>query len=262
MTPLTCLIVDDEPLARGRLSLLLRESGAEVVGEASNGAESLERVGALRPDVLFLDIEMPGLDGFDVVDLLDPATRPAIVFVTAFDTYAVRAFDVHAVDYLTKPVRPARLKTALDRLADAAGRANAARRIDAMLDDAAASPPPAESGAALDVLTLKAGRKLWVLAAGDIARFEADSKITLAHPFPGRAPGDRPGVVEFTLDALESRLDARTFVRVHRSVLVNVRAIRELVPWFSGTYRVRLSDGSEVPLARRRVASVRALLGG
>ncbi|MEO0556601.1 MAG: response regulator [Bacteroidota bacterium] len=263
MTPLRCLIVDDEPLARERMDLLLRESGANVVGSASNGTEALEQVAVLRPDVLFLDIEMPGLDGFDVVDLLDPETRPAIVFVTAFDAYAVRAFDVHAIDYLTKPVRPARLKTALDRLASSTQRARAAEQIEAMLDsELAPVEPPTPDTPSLDRLTLQAGRRLWVVATQDIARIEAESKTTMAYPFPGVTPGDRPGLVDFTLDALEARLDPRQFVRVHRSVLVNVRAVRELVPWFSGTYRVRLSDGADVPLARRRVAAVRALLGG
>ena len=262
MTPLRCLIVDDEPLARERMALLLRESGAEVVGAASNGTEALEQAAKLNPDVLFLDIEMPGLDGFDVVDLLDPETRPAIVFVTAFDAYAVRAFEVHAVDYLTKPVRPARLKATLDRLASSTQRARASTQIDALLDGELAPPPRPPESTPLDRLTLQSGRRLWVVATGDIARSEAESKTTMVYPFPEVTPGDRPGLVDFTLDALEARLDARQFVRVHRSVLVNVTAIRELVPWFSGTYRVRLSDGAEVPLARRRVATVRSILGG
>ena len=253
MMPLRCLI-----------ALLLREAGGvEVVGEASSGAEALEQTAALAPDVLFLDIEMPGLDGFDVVDLLDPADRPAVVFVTAFDAYAVRAFDVHAVDYLTKPVRPARLREALARLRDVSVQADAARQLDALIAGTSESAGKTEPDAApLDRLTLQAGRHLWVVAADDVARVEAEAKLTVAHPFPGVTPGDRPGLVDFTLDALEARLDPRRFVRVHRSVLVNVRAIRELVPWFSGTYRVRLSDGTDVPLARRRVAAVRALLGG
>ena len=272
--PLRCLVVDDEPLARQRLALLLAETGAEVVGEASGGREALEVVAALAPDVLFLDVEMPGLDGFDVVDLLPPEARPAVVFVTAFSDYAVRAFDVHAVDYLTKPVRPARLRETLERLAPPEARRRAAGALGALVAPEAAPPeaPPREASgepAPLDRLTLAAGGKLWVLAAGDVLRFEADAKQTLAVPFPhadptrGRlASGDLRATVDFTLDALERRLDAARFLRVHRSVLVNARGVRELVPWFSGTYRVRLADGAEVPLARRRVAAVRTLLGG
>jgi two-component system LytT family response regulator len=264
---LRCLIVDDEPLARERLRLLLGESGApvEVVGEAATGAEALERTAALAPDVLFLDIEMPGLDGFDVVDLLDPAARPAVVFVTAYDAYAVRAFDVAAADYLTKPVRPARLRETLARLRTPADRRDADRRLDALLD----APPPAPGAPPLERLTLSTGQHLWVLGADDILRFEAEQKLTVAVPFPhadptrGRlASGRLRATVDFTLDALEARLDAARFLRVHRSVIVNARAVRELVPWFSGTYRIRLADGAEVPLARRRVAAVRALLGG
>ncbi len=257
--PLRCLVVDDEPLARQRLALLLAEAGgAEVVGEAADGRGALEQIAALAPDVVFLDVEMPGLGGFDVVDLLDPDARPAVVFVTAYDAYAVRAFDVHAVDYLTKPVRAARLRQALDRLRQASAREEAAARLGALVD-APATPP---GGERLDRLTLSVGRRLVVVPAGEVARFEAEDKVTVAHPFPGAGLAGKPGTVDFTLDALGARLDGRQFVRVHRSVLVNVRAVRELVPWFSGTYRVRLVDGAEVPLARRRVAEVRALLGG
>ncbi len=259
-TPLRCLIVDDEALARERLGLLVAEAGgAVVVGEAAGGREALEQVAARAPDVLFLDVEMPGLDGFDVVDLLDPAARPAVVFVTAFDAYAVRAFDVHAVDYLTKPVRPARLREALGRLRDRAARDATGARLDALLAPATQARPP---GAPLARLTLNVGGRLVVVPAADVQRFEADDKATVATPFPGGGLAGRPGLVEFTLDTLEARLDAAQFVRVHRSVLVHVRAVRELVPWFSGTYRVRLVDGTEVPLARRRAAAVRALLGG
>ena len=265
--PLRCLVVDDEPLARERLSLLLTEAGgAEVVGEAADGRAALERVAALAPDVVFLDVEMPGLGGFDVVDLLDPEDRPAVVFVTAFDAYAVRAFDVHAVDYLTKPVRASRLRQALDRLRQASARADAVARLGALADGPPVAAPegraPDGDGVPLDRVTLLVGRRLVVVPTGDVARFEAEDKATVAHPFPGAGLVGKPGTVDFTLDALGARLDGRQFVRVHRSVLVNVRAVRELVPWFSGTYQVRLVDGAEVPLARRRAAEVRALLGG
>lgn len=263
--PLRCLLADDEPLARARLRLLLGESGADVdvVGEAGTGAEALELAAALRPDVLFLDIEMPGLDGFDVVDLLDPDDRPAVVFVTAFDAYAVRAFDVHAVDYLTKPVRPARLRETLARLETVAGRRAAGARVEALLAPAPQPPVPP-----LARITLRAGERMWVLGVDAVLRFEAEAKRTVAVPFPhadpthGRlADGGLRATVDFTLDALAARLDDR-FLRVHRSVIVNARAVQELVPWFSGTYRIRLADGAEVPLARRRVAEVRTLLGG
>lgn len=260
MPELRALIVDDEPLARERLRLLLAEAGGlAVVGEASDGASALEQIAALAPDVVFLDIEMPGLGGFDVVELLDVARRPAVVFVTAFDAYAVRAFDVHAVDYLTKPVRAARLRETLARLQ--ADRSAAGRRLDAFLDadwadaERLAEPP-------LERVTLAAGRRLRVVPVRDIARFEALDKVTVAVPV--RAP-DATGArlhptVDFTLDALGARLPG--FLRVHRAHLVNADVVRELVPWFSGTYRVRLAGGDEVPLARRRVAAVRALLGG
>ena len=261
--PLRCLIVDDEPLARERLALLLAEAGGvEVVGEAGDGRAALERIAEYAPDVVFLDVEMPGLGGFDVVDLLAPDNRPAVVFVTAFDAYAVRAFDVYAVDYLTKPVRAARLRQALDRLRESSAREAAVARLGALVDGADDATEADGAGAPLDRLTLSVGRRLVVVPTSEVARFEAEAKVTMAHPFPGAGLAGKPGTVDFTLDALAARLDGRQFVRVHRSVLVNVRAVRELVPWFSGTYRVRLVDGAEVPLARRRVAEVRALLGG
>lgn len=261
MPELRALIVDDEPLARERLRLLLAEAGGvAVVGEAHGGAAALERIAALAPDVVFLDIEMPGLGGFDVVELLDAAQRPAVVFVTAFDAYAVRAFDVHAVDYLTKPVRAARLRETLDRLQ--ADRAAADRRLGAFLDADWAGAPAAERQAEppLERVTLAAGRRLRVVPVRDVARFEALDKVTVAVPFGGPGGARLHPTVDFTLDALGARLPG--FLRVHRAHLVNADAVRELVPWFSGTYRVRLADGDEVPLARRRVAAVRALLGG
>ena len=265
MPDLRCLIVDDEPLARARLALLLREAGgAEIVGEASNGTEALEQIAALAPDVVFLDVEMPGLDGFDVVDLLDPGRHPAVVFVTAFDAYAVRAFDVHAVDYLTKPVRPARLRDTLQRLAARPADPASASPLDALL-----APEPTPDASRLDRLTLHVGRRMWVVDADAVLRFESEDKQTIAVPFPHADPtggrlagGALRATVDFTLDGLAARLDGSRFLRVHRSVIVNARGVRELVPWLSGTYKIRLADGAEVPLARRRVGAVRALLGG
>ncbi len=247
------VIVDDEPLARERLRRLLAESGTavEIVAEAGDGERAVELAAELAPDVMFLDIQMPVLDGFDVVELL-PLPRPHIVFVTAFDHHAVRAFEVHALDYLTKPVRLARLKDTLARLSDVWARRAAAAGIGALIDERRAAPAPQP----LKRITVHAGRKLRVAGLEEVRWFEACEKTVMAHLIGGSYP------VDFTLDALEERLDAGMFIRVHRSYLVNAGQVRELVPWFAGGYVLRLADGAEVPVARRRVRGVRRLLGG
>lgn len=246
---LRALLADDEPLARERLRALLHDAEVEVqiVGEASGGKEAVTLVHEVRPDVLFLDVQMPVLDGFDVLDLLAPP-RPHVVFVTAFDEYAVRAFEEHALDYLTKPVRLERLERTLRRVTDLV----AADQTDPALDALSA----AREHEPLARIALQAGRRLRIVAPEEVTHFEAQDKIVLAH-LDGRAYP-----VDFTLQVLEERLDAAQFLRIHRAILVNVEAIRELVPWFSGTYQVKLDGGATVPLARRRVKTVKNLLRG
>ena len=239
-----CVLVDDEPLARERLRALLAEAPmpVDVVGEAGSGQEAVPLIHQTRPDLVFLDVQMPVLDGFDVVDLLAPP-RPHIVFVTAYDDYALRAFEVHALDYLTKPVRLERLVGTLERVA--------------------AQATPAEGLTALrrtrplQRLTVHVGRRLRIVQAEEIRWAEAEAKLVFVHLTDGqRYPTD------FTLDELEARLDPQHFLRIHRSYLVNAAFVRELVPWFSGTYQLRLNDGHTLPVARRRTRPVRDHLGG
>jgi two-component system LytT family response regulator len=257
MPTLRALIVDDEPLARERLRLLLREADADVrvVGEAGDGEAAADLVRTTDADVLFLDIRMPVLDGFDVLALA-PAPRPHVVFVTAHEEHALDAFDAHAADYLTKPVRLARLEDALRHVA----RLATPPPDEAEADDG--DEGGADDGAApLVRLTVTAGRRLRVVDPADVRYFEAEDKVVLAH-----VTGGDTHVVDFPLKTLAARLGAveggPTFLRTHRSYLVNVAVVRELVPWFSGTYRLRLADGAELPVARRRVARVKRLLGG
>lgn len=246
---LRAILADDEPLARERLRALLQDAEAdvEIVGEASSGKEAVTLVHDLRPDVLFLDVQMPVLDGFDVLDLLAPP-RPHVVFVTAFDEYAVRAFEEHALDYLTKPVRLERLERTLRRATDLIE----TRQTDPALDALSA----ARVHEPLARLALQTGRSLRIVAPEDVTHFEAQEKVVLAY-LDGKTYS-----VDFTLHVLEERLDAAQFLRVHRAFLINVEAIRELVPWFSGTYQVKLDGGATVPLARRRVKTVKQLLRG
>ena len=252
---LRAVLVDDEPLARERLHALLqdaaRETGVpvEVVGEAENGRRAVPLIHEAQPDVVFLDVQMPGLDGFDTLDLL-AHPRPHVVFVTAYDEHAVRAFEVHALDYLTKPVRTARLAATLRRIAALRDQPDPAQR--AFEDERERE----QEAAPLRRLALPAGRRLRVVELGEVCYFEAREKMVFAR-VAGR---DHP--VDFTLQALEKRLAEESFCRVHRAFLVNVGAVRELVPWVGETYQVRLEGGAEVPVSRRRLSAVRALLSG
>ena len=247
--PLRCILVDDEPPARERLRALLAEAAVpvDVVGEAGSGQEAVPLIHALRPDAVFLDVQMPVLDGFDVVDLIAPP-RPHVVFVTAYDQYALRAFDVHALDYLTKPVRLQRLNDTLARLHDTTRRPQDEAALAALRRDRAHEP--------LRRLTVYRGNRLRIVPLDEVRWIEADDRLVFVHLRDGRYPTD------FTLDELEARLDAATFLRIHRSYLVNAACARELVPWFAGTFRLVLDDGHQLPVARRRVRAVKRRLGG
>ncbi len=231
--PLQCVLVDDEPLARERLRTLLAETTTrvDVMGEADSGLEAVPLIHKVRPDVVFLDVQMPVLDGFDVVDLLAPP-RPAIVFVTAYDAYALRAFEVHALDYLTKPVRLARLEKALQWVTQQTGSAHAG--MEALLSERQAQP--------LRRLTVYRGRHLRVVDLSEVRWIAAEDKMVYVHLKDGSAYP-----IDNTLDALENRLDPASFIRIHRSYLVNAATVRELIPWFSGTYQLKMDDGHLLP---------------
>jgi two-component system, LytTR family, response regulator len=249
MESLRCLIVDDEPLARDRLRALLGESDVdvEVIGEAGSGRVAVPMILETEPDVVFLDVQMPGMDGFEVVALL-PRPRPHVVFVTAFDEYALRAFEVHAVDYLTKPVRLQRLQETLRLVHDRGAVERRVRALEELAAEARLRP--------LKRIIAQVGRSMRVIPIEEVRWFEARDKLVFAHTADGAAP------VSFTLDELEARLDPAQFIRLHRAHIVNGAAIRELAPWFSGTYVVLLHDETRLEVARRRVAEVKARLGG
>jgi two-component system LytT family response regulator len=240
-----CIVVDDEPLARARLRRLLEEADADlsVLAEAASGAEALRLVAELRPDLLFLDVAMPLMNGFDVIERL-PAPRPHIVMVTAHDEHALRAFEANAIDYLTKPVRLARLNATLARL----GERDAMRSAGTHRDQRAIGTIPR--------ITLHAGRRLRVIPTDDIKWIEAREKLVHVHTADGAFTSD------FTLDELEARLDPTRFLRTHRAHIVNATIVRELIPWFAGSYALKLENGTRIPVARRRVREIRKLLGG
>ena len=246
--PMRCLLVDDEPLARERLRELLDEADADVnvVAEAEGGKEAVSLIHDCEPDVVFLDVQMPVLDGFDVVDLLpsNSADRPHIVFVTAYDEYAIQAFEVHALDYVTKPVRLERLNRTLSRVRDALNDQQEA------LDDLRTS----RRDRVLKRLTVHVGRRLRVVPLDNVRWIEADDGFVFAHTEDGRYR------TELTLSDLEERLPPDDFVRTHRSTIVNLDAAYEFVPEPAGTATLRLRDGTEVKVARRRADEVEAAL--
>ena len=246
--PMRCLLVDDEPLARERLRELLDEADADVnvVAEAEGGKEAVSLIHDCEPDVVFLDVQMPVLDGFDVVDLLpsNSADRPHIVFVTAYDEYAIQAFEVHALDYVTKPVRLERLNRTLSRVRDALSDQQEA------LDDLRTS----RRDRVLKRLTVHVGRRLRVVPLDNVRWIEADDGFVFAHTEDGRYR------TELTLSDLEERLPPDDFVRTHRSTIVNLDAAYEFVPEPAGTATLRLRDGTEVKVARRRADEVEAAL--
>ena len=251
--PLNILIVDDESLARERTRRMLADlPGVVVSGEAASAEEARRRITELEPDLLLLDIQMPGEDGFALLQSLE--RRPAIIFVTAFDHYAVRAFEENAVDYLLKPFRRERLEQALDRARqDLARPEDLAGRLEGLL----ASMGRGVADESLDRLTVRLGQKQLILKTSEIVWFGAEEKLVFA-----AIPGHRH-YINFTLDQLERRLDPRRFARIHRGVIVNLDWASALRPGFAGTYRLQLKDEgkTELPVARARARALRERLG-
>ncbi len=246
VTSLRVLIVDDEPLARARTRRLLEEVGGnEIVGEAGSVPEARDRVATFHPDVVLLDIQMPGEDGFALLEGLDP--RPAIVFVTAFDSYAVRAFEEHALDYLLKPFRKERLAEALER----------ARRDLSKPDELAHKLAELLAARPLERFTVRVGTRQLILKAEEVVWFGAEDKLVFA-----ATDNDRHWV-NFTLDVLEKRLDPQRFFRTHRAAIVNLDFAAALRQGFAGTYSLQLKDRaqSEVPVSRARARALRDKLG-
>ncbi|HEY8549283.1 MAG TPA: response regulator [Vicinamibacterales bacterium] len=238
------LIVDDEAPARRKLRRLLEaEDGVEIVGEASDGREAVEAIGTHEPDVVFLDIQMPVLDGFGVIEQIGVDNMPRVVFVTAYDEHALRAFEVQAVDYLLKPIAPQRFSQVIARLAreiarDAKPSAESASRLAAAVASGDAAP-------FLRRLLVHQGERARLLNVEAIDWIEADRNVLTLHA------GAAVHTVRGTLSDLEARLDPAKFLRISRSAIVRLDAIDELQPWFHGDYRVILRDGTTLTWSRR-----------
>ena len=249
------LVVDDEALARERVVTLLRESAAdvEIVAQCSGGREAVSSVLAEAPDLIFLDVQMPDMDGFEVLEAVGISRLPTVVFVTAFDEYALRAFDVHALDYLLKPITPERLRRALTRaLESIAARRGAVSdpRLVRLLDElAAARDRP-------DRLVIKTEGRIQFLRPDEIDWIEADGKYSRLHVGKDVHPVRQP------LKQMAERLTQHGFVRVHRSAIVNLDRIRELQPWFHGEYVVLLKDGTKLTSSAAYSVELHQLVAG
>jgi len=236
------LIVDDEPIARRRLEALLAgEPSVEIVGESEDGEAALQAIRRLRPDLVFLDVQMPGLDGFDVIELLGRDECPAVIFVTAYDQYAMRAFDVHAADYLLKPFDRARLRTALARAT--ALEAADGGRLHAIVDSVRAAQP-------LRRFLVKTASRVYAVRADDVETIEAAGHYVELRTAAGTH------LVRDSLSAIERRLDPARFVRVHRSTVVNVDKVAELRPAFHGEFEVVMTSGRRLRCSRTYAADL------
>jgi two-component system LytT family response regulator len=240
---LRVLVVDDEPLARRRLRRLLQGSrGVEVVRECGDGPSAVAAVTEFAPDVLLLDVQMPGMDGFEVLNACRVAPLPEVIFVTAYDRYAVRAFEHHALDYLLKPVAPERLAAALThaRRRLTARRPNPrARRVDGLLSDAGEVSP-------VQRLLVQERERSYFVRTDDIDYLESDGNYVWAHTAQRRCR------VRATLASLAGRLNPEHFRRISRTCVVNVDRIREIQPWFHGDAVVILQSGQRLRLSRTR----------
>ncbi len=254
---LRTVVVDDEGLAREELCFLLGQiPGIEVVAQAGDGPEALEVIAEHQPDLVMLDVQMPGLTGFEVARrLLHSGTEAHLVFVTAYDRHAIEAFDVNAVDYLLKPVEAERLATAVDRVR---------RRLSAERGN---GPPPAAVERVLQLLgdrqnrpeqlAVKVGDRFLLLQTDEVVHASVEDDVITV------VTNSLSGTSNYrTLDELQARLDPGVFWRVHRSHLVNINKIREIVPWFSRNYILKMKDakGSEIPVSRSQTKRLREYL--
>jgi len=254
---LSAFLVDDEDLALKRLSRMLLESGrVEIVGSCTDPQEAIEQLRDDLPDVLFLDIEMPGLNGFQMLGQLEE--QPLVIFTTAYNQYALRAFEVNSIDYLLKPVEPQQLDRALNKLERIRGGSEPkpdvtelVKRLSSVLQDAGSKPVYPER------LASKTGERVEFVDVSRVTHLFAKDKLTFA------ATVAKEYCIDKTIAELEGELDPRRFVRIHRSTIVNTSFVHEMYSWFAGRMLVRLSDPkkTELTVARDRVKALKEHLG-
>lgn len=251
--PIRALLVDDEPLAREMIrEMLMDDVDVQIVGECVNGREAVEAIQEHNPDLIFLDVQMPEVGGFEVLEALKSVAMPHVIFVTAYDQYAVRAFEVHALDYLLKPFDRERFDSAWRRakshiLASRNGEMD--QRILAILEELKAGSKY------LERLVIKSGGRVFFLETDDIDWIEAEGNYVSVHT------GKKSHLLRETISSLESQLDPKKFLRIHRSSIVKIDRIKELQPWFHGEYRVILLDGTQLTLSRNYRENLQEALG-
>jgi two-component system LytT family response regulator len=243
------LVVDDEPLAREGIRLCLAdETDLDFVGEAGNGEDAVEAIGELSPDLVFLDVQMPGMDGFDVIDRVGVESMPATIFVTTFEQHALRAFEVHAADYVLKPLQPRRLQSSVGHVRRRLATGDAAPRLDAVVREL--RRPCDEAGEAggeegrLSWIRVSERDSFFLVGIEDVDWFEAEGNYIRVHT------GGRSYLVRGVLGRLDGRLDPARFVRIHRSTIVNLNRLKRVRPWFGGQHVAVLADGTELRVSR------------
>lgn len=247
------LLVDDEPLARAMLrEMLSDDQNVEIVGECVNGCEAVEAINTTIPDLVFLDVQMPEVGGFEVLAALGKEEIPHVIFVTAYDQYAVRAFEVHALDYLLKPFDRERFDLSWQRakaqiMQDRNGGVD--QRILALLEEMKAGSKY------LERLVIKAAGRIYFLETSEIDRIEAEGNYVSVHT------GKKSHLLRETISSLEAQLDPKKFLRIHRSSIVRIDRIRELQPWFHGEFKVVLQNGMQLTLSRNYRDKLQEALG-
>lgn len=235
------LIAEDEPLARERIrSLLEEEADVDIVAECADGASAVNSIRQHQPDLVFLDVNMPEKTGFEVIEALGPDAMPPVIFVTAYDHFAVQAFDAHALDYVLKPFDEERFRTALERARETILRRNGGS-LDPRLTDLLAG---LQRQHYLERLAVKSGGKIIFLRADEITWIGAEGNYARLHA------GKKSYLMRETMTSLESKLDPARFIRIHRSTIVATDAIAELEPLFQGDYVVVLRDGTRLTSSR------------
>jgi len=249
-------LVDDEPLALKRLSRMLNATGrVEVTGTSTDPVEAVEAIQKIRPDVIFLDIQMPEMNGFEVLAKLQP--QPLAVFTTAYDKFALKAFEVNSIDYLLKPIEAPRLEQALNKLERIQAGSLARPELQNLLAQLAAGIRGKTGSTSLERIPSRVGERIEFVELGRVTHLFAQDKLTYA------ATGSKNYVVNFTIQELERKLDPQKFVRIHRSTIVAIKYVHELYPWFAGRMKLRLKDEhrTELDVARERVQALKQKMG-
>jgi two-component system LytT family response regulator len=249
MNRIRVLIVDDEPIARRGVRLQLKgDPEVEIIGECANGLEAVAAIRKLAPDLVFLDVQMPEMDGFEVIEAVGVERMPRVIFVTAYDQYTLRAFEVHALDYLLKPFDRDRFLKALNHARSSLERGEFNRQLIRLLDDRLAARKPIER------LVIKSGGRIYFLNVEEVDWIEAADNYVELHV------GSESHLLRETISGLAAKLDPARFLRIRHSTIVNIERVKELRPLFRGEYLIVLRDGTELTSSRRYRKNLDAIL--